>query len=84
MSQPMKQRHSSVSRLNAVFTEHPASINESYFEHCRNALRFSGILGMTALAAAVHALVPCLCENTTKRRIAALHYELLCRSASGK
>lgn len=80
MSQPIKSSHSPARRINALFTDHPASINESYFEHFRNAMRFSGILAKTAAAAALHALLPCLCENTARLKIASLHEELQSRS----
>ena len=50
--------------LNAIFTEHPASVSESYFEHLRFALSFSGLLAYAAFAAFIHALVPCLFEKT--------------------
>ena len=50
--------------LNAIFTDHPESVSESYFEHLRFALSFSGLLAYVAFAALIHALVPCLFEKT--------------------
>ena len=81
MSSPVKDSFSRVGRLNALFTEHPASINESYFQHFRHAMRYAGILGVTAVAAALHALIPCLCETTARRKIASLNEELQSRSS---
>ncbi|WP_348524089.1 DUF6356 family protein [Phaeobacter sp. J2-8] len=42
----------------AFFTAHPASVNESYGQHLRFALRFSGLLFLAAGAALVHAILP--------------------------
>lgn len=81
MSSLIKNRFAQVGRLQALFTEHPASINESYFQHFRHAMRYAGILGVTAAAAALHALIPCLCESTARQKIAALNEELTSRSA---
>lgn len=55
--------------LARTFLEHPASVGESYFEHMRFALRFGGRLGMAAMAALVHALVPSLCKHTASRAV---------------
>jgi hypothetical protein len=54
------------------FTEHPAAVGETWGEHCRVALGFSRDLAIAAGAAAVHAIVPSLCETTASRRICAL------------
>lgn len=59
--------------LRHTFTDHPASVGETWGQHCRVALRFSRDLAVAAGAAAVHALVPSLCTTTASRRIHALH-----------
>ena len=56
-----------------VFTEHPASVGESWAEHARLALSTSGLLAGAALAAAVHAVVPALFETTASRTIDRVH-----------
>lgn len=50
--------------LTAMFVDHPASVNESYFQHMRFAASFAFWLFAAALAAMVHAIVPALCETT--------------------
>ncbi len=50
--------------LSAIFTDHPATVSESYFEHFRFALSFALSLAGAASAALVHAFVPCLFEKT--------------------
>lgn len=55
------------------FTDHPASVGETYGEHFRVAAGFAGSLAVAAAAAALHAVVPSCCEHTASRRISALH-----------
>lgn len=59
--------------LNALFLAHPASVDESYGEHFRFATRFAFWLALAALAAAVHAVIPALCETTASRILRRLH-----------
>ncbi len=54
------------------FTEHPAKVGETWGEHFRVALGFSRDLAIAAGAAAVHAVVPSMCETTASRRVCAL------------
>ncbi len=56
-----------------LFTEHPASVDESYFAHMRFALNFAGLLALAAGAALVHAVLPFLCEKTASRITAKLY-----------
>ncbi len=65
----------------ALFTDHPASVNESYLEHMRFALGFGFWLGVAALAALVHAVVPGLCQTTASRIIRKLHARIDGRGA---
>ena len=59
--------------LNRTLFEHPASVDETYFQHMRFALRFAGTLFLAALAALIHAIIPCLCERTASIKINELH-----------
>lgn len=70
--------HSSKSRglIATVFTDHPASVNETYFGHMRFALGFGGWLGIAACAALIHALIPAACETTASRILARLHAKM--------
>lgn len=58
------------------FTEHPASVGETYTEHMRVAAGFAGTLAVAAGAAIVHAIVPCLCRTTASQRIKKLHVKM--------
>lgn len=55
------------------FTEHPASVGETYGEHFKVAAGFAGSLAIAAMAAALHAVVPSRCSKTASRRIIAMH-----------
>ena len=60
----------SVKRL---FTEHPASVGETYGEHMGMATGFGVRLLMASLACFVHALLPFLFQKTASRMITTLH-----------
>lgn len=50
--------------VSKIFTDHPSSVEESYFEHMAFASRFAFTLVAAAGAALVHAFIPCLFEKT--------------------
>ncbi len=58
------------------FTEHPASVGESYAEHFRVAAHFARCLTKAAGAAAVHAVVPSMCQTTASECIRSLYAEM--------
>lgn len=59
--------------ITRVFLDHPAKVDETFFEHMMFALRFSGLLFAAVSAALVHALIPCLFEKTASGIIARLY-----------
>lgn len=61
------------------FIEHPASVNETYFQHMRFASGFAVMLLGAALAAFVHAIIPPLFETTASRLIRKLHARMEAR-----
>ena len=56
-----------------AFTEHPASVDETYSEHMVMAAGFSWRLLLASLACIVHAFLPFLFEKTGSRMITDLH-----------
>lgn len=62
-----------------IFTEHPASVNETYLQHARFASTFAFWLGVACLAALVHAVIPKLCETTASEIIKRLHARIMSR-----
>jgi hypothetical protein len=59
--------------LKEKFTEHPASVDETYLEHMGVAARMSGNLLKAALCAAIHALFPWKHCTTASTKIKELH-----------
>ncbi|MBI3716657.1 MAG: hypothetical protein HY255_11755 [Betaproteobacteria bacterium] len=53
--------------MNNPFTTHPASVNETYFEHFGFALSFGLKMTLGGLAAMVHAVLPFLFVTTAGR-----------------
>ena len=62
--------------LSRLFTEHPNSVDETYWQHMRFAGGFSVRLFAAAFAALVHALLPFLFERTASRMIDAMHHRM--------
>ncbi len=59
--------------LNKAFTEHPASVGETYFEHLLTAFSFSFLMLKGAICCAVHALFPFFFTTTGSECIECLH-----------
>ncbi len=58
------------------FTDHPASVNETYFQHMGMAFGFGGRMLVGALACFVHALFPWLCLTRGSDTIRTLHHRM--------
>ena len=56
-----------------LFTDHPASVGESYAEHLVTAAGFGIRLVLTGLACLVHAALPFLFVKTGSQQISALY-----------
>ena len=52
-----------------LFTDHPSSIGETYFEHCCHALTFSWHMFVGSLACFLHAFFPFIFEKTGSDRL---------------
>lgn len=63
----------------ALFLDHPATVNETYLGHMRFAFGFAFWLGVAAMAALVHALIPAVCETTASRILRRLHARIEAR-----
>ncbi len=62
--------------LDRWFRDHPASVDETYFQHMAFAASFAGWMGLAAGAALVHAIVPAVCETTASRILARLNAKI--------
>ena len=65
--------------LQKVFFDHPASVDEGYFQHMRFAASFGFWLFVAAGAALIHAVIPSLCETTASRILTRLHNRMSAR-----
>lgn len=68
--------------MRRFFTEHPASVGESYTEHFGVAIRIAGQLAAASAACALHAVVPGLCCKTGSTKIRELN-EIVTTGARG-
>ncbi len=59
------------------FTQHPASVGETYLEHMAMALSFAVTMMRGALACLVHAIFPFLFVRTGTSVIATLHHRMV-------
>ncbi len=59
--------------VSKIFIDHPASVDESYFQHMAFAFKFSMRLFACAGAALVHAIIPCFFEKTASKAICQMH-----------
>ena len=59
--------------LRSLFTEHPASVDETYSEHMGVAFGFAARMFLGSLACLVHAFLPFLCVKTGSETIAELN-----------
>jgi hypothetical protein len=59
------------------FTEHPATVGETYLEHLAFATRFGSRMIAGGLACFVHGFLPFLFTSTGSRTILALHARMM-------
>lgn len=59
--------------ITRLFTTHPHSVDETYFEHLIFAGRFSLTLFAAGMAALIHAILPFMFEKTASRLIAQMY-----------
>ncbi|GAC1456909.1 MAG: hypothetical protein PVS2B3_14300 [Steroidobacteraceae bacterium] len=65
--------------LTRAFTEHPASVGESYSRHCVCAFGFGARMVVAGMACMIHALVPFLFVRTASRAITELNERMIAR-----
>lgn len=65
--------------LTQLFTEHPASVGETYTGHMHSALRYAGLFTRCAAAAAVHSVLPFLFQTTASDLLFKIHAEMSAR-----
>ena len=68
--------------LTRLFSDHPATVGETYFGHAKFAFSFAGLLLLAGLAALVHAVLPFVFETTASRIINRLYNRMHNRHGS--
>ena len=66
-----------------AFTEHPASVGESYTEHLFRAVYFGARMVFAGIACLVHAVLPFLFVHTGSRAIAELNDRMVVNRRAG-
>ena len=61
----------------SIFSQHPASVGESYAQHLVSAMTFALTMALGAVVCCVHALLPFLFEKTGSRMVTHLHEVML-------
>jgi hypothetical protein len=70
--------------MHKLFTEHPASVGETYGEHLMHASYFGGRMILAGFACMLHALLPFLCVRTGSQAIEQLNAKMLARREAPK
>lgn len=63
--------------IRRLFTDHPASVGESYLEHMGVAGSFGKQMLIGGLACFVHAFIPGLCVKTGSTIVGQLHHRMV-------
>lgn len=66
-----------MNQLAKAFTEHPASVGETYFQHFNHSMSFSLRMLGGGLACMAHAFFPFLCVRTGSTQINKLHDKMV-------
>lgn len=70
--------------LRKLFTEHPASVGESYLQHLGVATRFGWRLTRGGLACMLHGALPFLYKTAGSDTVRALHAELVAKRQAAR
>lgn len=67
-----------------AFTDHPASVGESYFQHLGVAGRFGWRLTRGGLGCMLHGLLPFVCKTSGSDTVRDLHAELVAKRTAAR
>lgn len=62
-----------------IFTEHPHSIGESYWQHFYHAARFGSSMVLGGVACCIHAVFPCFFKKTGSNYLLQMTHEFIYR-----
>ncbi len=60
-----------------AFTDHPASVGESYLEHLKTSSGFGLRMIAGGIACFIHAIFPFLCTRTGSQQVCTLHERMI-------
>lgn len=60
-----------------LFTKHPETVGESYFEHMGQAFSFAAEMFVGAIACLLHGFLPFMFEKTGSKAITKLHKRMV-------
>ncbi len=63
--------------IKRAFTEHPASVGESYFQHMGMAFGFGAKMALSGIACLIHGVLPFLFVRTGRNCIEDLHRRMV-------
>jgi Family of unknown function (DUF6356) len=66
-----------MSFFRSIFIEHPASVDETYLQHCISALGFGMKMVAAGVACMVHGLLPALFVSRGSDTVCALHERMV-------
>ena len=69
--------------MRQLFTEHPASVGETYGQHMASAFGFAGAMFAASLACFLHGIFPWLFRTTGSRTIVTLHERMIAHRVRG-
>lgn len=60
-----------------VFTEHPESVGETYFEHMQTSFGFGWKMFVASIGCLLHGIFPFLCTTKGSQTITELHHHMV-------
>ena len=72
-----------MSLFRSLFTEHPASVDETYLEHFGSALYFGTKMIIAGVACVVHGVLPAVFVSRGSDTVLALHERMVLKRRKG-
>ncbi len=72
-----------MSLFRSLFIEHPASVDETYSQHCISALSFGAKMVIAGIACMVHGLLPAVFVTRGSDTVCALHERMVVKRRKG-
>ena len=73
-----------MSLFRSLFTEHPASVDETYLEHFGSAIYFGTKMIVAGVACVVHGVVPAVFVSRGSDTVRALHERMVLKRCKGR